>query len=478
MSQQHNKKRRKNNDEDPTQIRTSSLQAVDYSQEDDKTLHALHPYSQSSLAVQSRRRAKVLDTIREQAGGDGKVSEQVHLLRDSFLRTKDDNAQALYDGLIESSALTQVMENIRLMYESLPADRRSGILSLVAQVFGESELQNRWGLSFGKHQLQTARQLAKEKRFPIEPHSRALPPSRRPKNERVREAVEKLLTANAYSPLDNSDSNSKCVLKSSLRALHKQYLDEHVNDPAMKLSFSTFRALSLNKFCLPDQIPARVASSVTAPAVDSLVLPTSTHMYRSIRPLVSSDASASAAANIASTPLAAGALATEPFAQVLDSIMDTEISTLFRQQPPVNPPNSTTNSQMIPGLDLSVLGIDTLSRSDQQLPLTLPPLDIPSISLFNSGTSHAGQSQNYGPLSIDSRDLFAPMPSTSAALGIPNISSFFNMQPQDSIQPSVPESRMLISEIISGTQPTGRNEDDNNDDESAANALSSEFFYF
>ncbi|KAJ1645127.1 hypothetical protein LPJ64_003234, partial [Coemansia asiatica] len=234
---------------------------------------ALQPYSQCSAAVKSRRRARLLWILGHLSGGnEPSLSEQALLLHDTFLCSADETARSLYDSLVDTSALAEIMGNISAMYQALPGDRRSGVLALASNVFSAAELDQRWGIRAGEHQLQMARQLAVEKRFPVDAYERNRPASKAKKSVQVRQAVEDLVARYAEKKV-GVDGRRMVVAGQSLRSLHRQFLDE--NKGSVNMSFSTFRSLALEKFYLhgwntpkPKNRPARLTvSAAMAPAV-------------------------------------------------------------------------------------------------------------------------------------------------------------------------------------------------------------------
>ncbi|KAJ2726673.1 hypothetical protein GGI07_000396 [Coemansia sp. Benny D115] len=367
----------------------------------------LHPYSLCSSSVQCRRRAQLEKTLGELSGGESLVDDRAHLLSDMLLKSDGEVGKAVYNKLLGTSALGQIMENIRLMHEGLSPECRGGALALVAKIFTGAELEHLWGFRFSQHQLQDAKRMADEKRFPVTGYVRALPPSRQPKGDAVREAVYKLLSENADEPTaSNGGSGQKKVLRRSLRSLHREFLSEHMPESTKSLSFSTFRALALAQFSIQGQAPsaARMAALDTrdkqAPApTGPLAISDPLPRLKPIRPLVSAAPDS--------------AVSVEPFAQALNSLMGGHIPNLFQpeglsqtqQMPnsasggmyPIAAASTNTGllldandsvSQILPGLDLSALGVVPGSRLNQSLSLTLPPpLSLPSLALLTQGAN-------------------------------------------------------------------------------------------
>ncbi|KAJ1869754.1 hypothetical protein LPJ55_005150 [Coemansia sp. RSA 990] len=202
------------------------------------------PYSQCSRSTQSRRRAQLLKAICEIAGESEESadkSECMQLLHDTMRMPQMHATEEVGD----SKALVKVMENIRIMHEAMPKDSRTAILALVSEAFTGAELRNRWNLSFGNHQLHTARQLAQTKQFSLSANwqSKKHPPaSKQPKGNEFTARLHKFLDKNSI--IDNTGQR---VALRSLRQLHREFVDE-----GNQASFSNFRALAKAYVRLPN----------------------------------------------------------------------------------------------------------------------------------------------------------------------------------------------------------------------------------
>ncbi|KAJ1944087.1 hypothetical protein GGF37_002354, partial [Kickxella alabastrina] len=356
----------------------------------------IQAYSQCSDSVKSRRRALLFQTLLDLAGvsessssssASAATKECSHLLRDTLLLLRSEDAAAarrVYDAITEehsSRTLGQVMANISAMHEQLPSDRRSGVLALVARVFTGPELKAQWGMRFGNHQLQTARRLATEGSFPVDPHARSMPPSKKPKGAEPREAVEQFLMSSAEADVDG-----RLVLLRPLRELHREFLCV-APVCAKNMCYSTFRVLSLAKFSLASHPSRSVAGSAPGnlERTASMPLPGSAQTqeqrrrqqqpaFRPIRPM---------------PPMPPGESVTEPFPQALGVMAASDISTLFSQDGATSGLLLSTGSagvqqQMGSGLDFSALGAGPMPSRSLPLPLPLPPLTLtlPSLGLL------------------------------------------------------------------------------------------------
>ncbi|KAJ2660843.1 hypothetical protein IW148_003642 [Coemansia sp. RSA 1199] len=206
---------------------------------------ALLKYSESSASVQSRRRAQLVQHIRELAGGGDE--ESAHLLRDVLNMP---GMRAVGADLAEGTALRTVMENIRLMHDAVPAERRTAVLALAAPAFTGPELRDKWGISFGTHQLQDARRIARDHAFHVEPRARHVPASRRPKDDAFVQRLHELLDARS-----EVDARGERVVTQSLRSLHRDFV---ALDERNRISFSAFRQLALGHVRLgadADEVP-------------------------------------------------------------------------------------------------------------------------------------------------------------------------------------------------------------------------------
>ncbi|KAJ1822084.1 hypothetical protein LPJ56_001003 [Coemansia sp. RSA 2599] len=363
-----------------------------------ETTAAVQPYSQCSASVKSRRRAKLLSLLAELAGGSPtSIDEQTALLHDTLVRSADENARALYEGLVDMSVLGEVMGNVGAMYASLPGDRRAGVLALVANAFTAAELGQRWGIQAGEHQLQAARLLAAQKRFPVDTYVRSVPPSKAKKSDGVRRSVQDLVARYAAGSEVAPDGRRVLAAGESLRSLHRRFLEEHGDKAGGGMSFSTFRALVLEKFCLhghaalehrPRQISLQAGGSQVFPSIDqsfgSLIDSGIDSLFRP------QDAAAAVGhlrgphqlpASLPGSLLAVSAAATG--AATLNTGAIAVQSSAQHQQ---------HQQHLPPDLVFSSLGVGSSSsqRPGQQLALALPPLELPSLALLSQDTGADG----------------------------------------------------------------------------------------
>ncbi|KAJ1801048.1 hypothetical protein LPJ59_000607 [Coemansia sp. RSA 2399] len=199
----------------------------------------LQPYSQCSASAQSRRRTQLHNTIAQLSGGQA-TNERVLLVSETLSKAD----RAVHEGIIDTTPLRAIMANIRTMHDAAPPEQRTAVLALVAGSFPGPELKQKWGFSFGTHQLQAAKRMGSDGSFAnnlFESHKRAMPPSRQPKPS---DFVERLVQYVGEHTKDGSDT----VLARPLRALHRDFVNKTADN---KVSFSTFRALVLERFRLP-----------------------------------------------------------------------------------------------------------------------------------------------------------------------------------------------------------------------------------
>ncbi|KAJ1767066.1 hypothetical protein LPJ74_005571 [Coemansia sp. RSA 1843] len=177
-----------------------------------------------------------------QLSGAQTTDERVQLVSETLSKTDS----AMYEGLIDTAPLRSIMANIRTMHDAAPPEQRTAVLALVAGAFSGPELKQKWGFSFGTHQLQTAKRMSSDGSFAnhlFEPHKRAIPPSRQPKPS---DFVERLVQFVSKHTKDGEGNSN--VLARPLRALHRDFVSKTAEN---KVSFSTFRALVLERFKLP-----------------------------------------------------------------------------------------------------------------------------------------------------------------------------------------------------------------------------------
>ncbi|KAI8318042.1 hypothetical protein GQ54DRAFT_300878 [Martensiomyces pterosporus] len=310
--------------------------------------HPVTLYSQCSASVQSRRRTQLYHAICELAGVDTETaSEEVvqaecaQLLAETLKKTAP--AKALFGAILDSGPLDSVMSNVKAMHESLPVERRNGVLALVANVFTGTELQQRWGFEFGSHQLRSAKQMATAKTFSVESYKRVLPPSRQPKSDEFVEGVVQFITKHSA---DSSDDDGQRTITKPLRALHREFLEQ---SPPQSISYTAFRALVLSRFKLREAKPQDGPEPV--PRVDTSL------SLRPIKPLSTLSpfspelgiSTASLPPNLADTPM-----------------LSSRIPTIFQQPPDIRSPTGLTlgyGSQQFPLLASPVAAASSASTS-------------------------------------------------------------------------------------------------------------------
>ncbi|KAJ2807895.1 hypothetical protein H4R20_001089 [Coemansia guatemalensis] len=411
-------------------------------------------YSECSASAQSRRRAHLVHEICVQAGVEdpptdlAETKECVQLLQDTL--TKSSSMSAVGQQMRADERLNKLASNILALHESVSSEQRTAVFALVANIFTGAELKQ-IGFSFGTHQLTEARQLAEQKEFAREPRKPILPESKRPKSEEFVSRLQAFLDKRS-EPMEDVDGR-RVVRGNTIRALHREFVAENVEN---KISFSTFRALAMEKYRLP-QRPTVVegssgddlANKRRADDEAGVVLGT----YRPLQPRLDEAPAASSSVRLTAATAANNGFPGFP-------LLGSENTGLM------------LNTQSASGTQMISLDIPGFTDNTQlSLPLLLPSLGQASQGMFQTGfdgldiptTAAAALFGNMGG-SADGGGQIQGMEGTGY---MPAIHNLFNMAPalssnlqqQNSTSQATAESNTLPPE------------------ESTDNSLPSTFFY-
>ncbi|KAJ2079073.1 hypothetical protein H4R24_004026 [Coemansia sp. RSA 988] len=220
------------------------------------------------------------------------------------------------------------------------------------------------GFSFGSHQLKEARQLAGQKEFTREPRKPQLPESKRPKSEEFVNRLRRFLDKRSEAADDDVDGK-RVVRDSSIRALHREFIAENL---ANTVSLSTFRALAMEKYCLPQRPAATVADGSSDDLTDKhRAAATAMETYRPLQPRPDNTPVITSSVPSAATTTASNAFAGFP-------LLETENTGLILNT------QGSSNSQMI---SLNIPGLT--DNTHLSLPLLLPSLQQTNQGMFQTG---------------------------------------------------------------------------------------------
>ncbi|PIA14576.1 hypothetical protein COEREDRAFT_10182 [Coemansia reversa NRRL 1564] len=423
-------------------------------------------YSECSLSAQSRRRAHLVREICVQAGVEEpptdttETKECAKLLQDTL--SKSSGMTAVEHEIKADGRLDRITSNILALHEGVNAEQRTRILALVANEFTGVELKQ-LGFSFGTHQLKEARQLAEQKEFVQRPKQRFVPESKRPKSEEFTSRLQSFLDKRSV-PADNTDVDCRrIVCDNTVRGLHREFMAENANN---KVSFSTFRALAMEKYRLPHRSTAAAVATAESSSCNEL---TDKHreddeidnIFQSYRPLQPRPAETTATSD--NLRLTTEVATTNAFAGF--PLLETESTGLLLNT------QSTGDPQMV-SLDIPGFAGDT----QLPLPLLLPSLGQTSQGIFQTGFSGLDIPATAGAAAalfgnIGGGTNGGHMQEMEGTGYIPAIHSLFSMAPALSINPrQTPHQQNITSEAAdSNTLPAT---------ESSADSLPSTFFYF
>ncbi|KAJ1957300.1 hypothetical protein GGI12_005065 [Dipsacomyces acuminosporus] len=133
----------------------------------------------------------------------------------------------------DAELVDNIMKNISEMHTQAPVKYKAAVLALVAPYFSNTELKQK-DFKFSNEQLKHARKKNKERKFHLVDYVRAIPPSRMPISDAVKELIVEYLERN--SAPGSSRSETKTLMKSK-NDIYQQLKEDH---PDIKLSKAKF----------------------------------------------------------------------------------------------------------------------------------------------------------------------------------------------------------------------------------------------
>lgn len=471
------------------------------------------PYSQCSKSQQSRRRAQLVSTLQQLSGisdnGEQLEAECVALLRDTASRNPL-LAPLQNDHKPSDDLLQQLIQNIKDRHDSLPDEKRTETLALVANVFSRKDLKDKYKFYFGNRQIQAAKQMATDRQFVVEPDEHFTPRIRLPKTAQFVDKIEEFLNSNSAPSSSLTEITSgKRVLTKALRALHREFIQL---SSANRISFSAFRAIALEKFTFPGQkepeepLPSTSGNINISQAASAL-------NFRPIRPLLSASPSAiSSSSNKGGMTVDAivNQSAINPIvstqangftSQPLSSILQLPIPSSTQSSMPIfgqatNSLVSENPQQILNAINLSILGVNNpptstsqAQQQQQQQPgnnmlsnLVLPSLDFTASrdNMYNSNPFQAMQPLTSIP-NVSSQQTMNMFDSEDPFLTNNNSASMLLDNVGNSQMGEIPNINSLFSlmESLGGTQEVDNTVNSNNQPTSSSSQqLPSDFFSF